>query len=137
LISCFSFKSNTCAFASNEDLQQELDNNIENILDKTDFSSLDDSVYSVPDLNLSFRDFVRTVLNGEQNLEDMFGKQIVSLVAIGKYTYQEVYDMTMLQFTNALHKYADIERYEIHAMLSPYMSSKDGKNQENKHWLAN
>lgn len=75
--------------------------------------------------------------NGEQNLDDMFGKQIVSLVAIGKYTYQEVYDMTMLQFTNALHKYADIERYEIHAMLSPYMSSKDGKNQENKHWLAN
>lgn len=75
--------------------------------------------------------------NGEQNMEDMFGKQIVALTAIGKYTFKEVYDMTMLQFVNVLHKYADIERYEIHAMLSPYMSSKDGKNQENKHWLAN
>ena len=85
LISCFSIKSNKYVLAADKDLQQELDNNIENILDKTDFSSLDDSVYSVPELNLSFRDFVKTILNGEQSLDynvliskikDVFFKQI-------------------------------------------------------------
>lgn len=72
---------------------------------------------------------------GEQNEKDILGRQIVALVAIGKYTYTEVYDMTMLQFMHALRKYTDIERYELHTMLSPYISSKDN-NQENKHWLA-
>ena len=85
LISCFSIKSNKYVLAADKDLQQELDNNIENILDKTDFSSLDDSVYSVPELNLSFRDFVKTILNDEQSLDynvliskikDVFFKQI-------------------------------------------------------------
>ena len=72
---------------------------------------------------------------GEQNETDILGRQIVALVAIGKYTYTEVYDMTMLQFMHALRKYTEIERYELHTMLSPYISSKDN-NQENKHWLA-
>lgn len=72
---------------------------------------------------------------GEQNETDILGRQIVALVAIGKYTYTEVYDMTMLQFMHALRKFTEIERYELHTMLSPYISSKDN-NQENKHWLA-
>ena len=76
------------------------------------------------------------IKHGESNANDMFGKQIVSLVAIGHYTYQQVYDMTMLQFTNLLMKYVDIERYELHTVLSPYISSKDAKSQENKHWLS-
>ncbi len=74
-------------------------------------------------------------IKGEDNT-DIFGKQIVALVAIGHYTYKEVYDMTMLQFTAALRKYLDIERYELHTMLSPYISSKDSSAQENKHWLT-
>lgn len=72
---------------------------------------------------------------GEQNEKDILGRQIVALVAIGKYTYTQVYDMTMLQFMHALRKYTEIERYELHTMLSPYISSKDN-NQENKHWLT-
>lgn len=74
-------------------------------------------------------------IKGEDDT-DIFGKQIVALVAIGHYTYKEVYDMTMLQFTTALRKYLDIERYELHTMLSPYISSKDSSAQENKHWLT-
>ena len=70
---------------------------------------------------------------GDKN--DIFGKQIVGLVAIGHYTYKEVYDMTMLQFVMALRKYLDIQSYELRTQLSPYISSEDSKNQENKHWL--
>lgn len=73
---------------------------------------------------------------GDGGTDDIFGKQIVSLVAIGHYTFDQVYDMTMLQFSNLLMKYVDIERYELHTVLSPYISSKDAKSQENKHWLS-
>ena len=73
---------------------------------------------------------------GDSGANDVFGKQIVSLVAIGHYTFSQVYDMTMIQFTNLLMKYVDIERYELHTVLSPYISSKDAKSQENKHWLS-
>ena len=76
------------------------------------------------------------IKHGDSGNNDIFGKQIVSLVAIGHYTYSQVYDMTMLQFTNLLMKYVDIERYELHTVLSPYISSKDAKSQENKHWLS-
>lgn len=76
------------------------------------------------------------IKNGESGKDDMFGKQIVALVAIGRYTFDEVYNMTMLQFSNLLMKYVDIERYELHTMLSPYISSKDAKSQDNKHWLS-
>jgi hypothetical protein len=76
------------------------------------------------------------IKHGDSGTDDVFGKQIVSLVAIGHYTYEQVYDMTMLQFTNLLMKYVDIERYELHTVLSPYISSKDAKSQENKHWLS-
>lgn len=76
------------------------------------------------------------IKHGESGTDDVFGKQIVSLVAIGHYTFSQVYDMTMLQFTNLLMKYVDIERYELHTVLSPYISSKDAKSQDNKHWLS-
>lgn len=76
------------------------------------------------------------IKHGDSGADDIFGKQIVALVAIGHYTYEQVYDMTMLQFTNLLMKYVDIERYELHTVLSPYISSKDAKSQENKHWLS-
>lgn len=76
------------------------------------------------------------IKHGDSGTDDMFGKQIVSLVAIGHYTFEQVYDMTMLQFSNLLMKYVDIERYELHTVLSPYISSKDAKSQENKHWLS-
>ena len=76
------------------------------------------------------------IKHGDSGTDDIFGKQIVSLVAIGHYSYEQVYDMTMLQCTNLLMKYVDIERYELHTVLSPYISSKDAKSQENKHWLS-
>ena len=72
---------------------------------------------------------------GDSSGEDALGKQIVALVAIGNYTFEQVYNMTMLQFTMLLRKYLDIEKYEMHTLLSPYISSKDSSSQENKHWL--
>ena len=66
----FSNSSKQFAYATNEDeLKSELNENIESILDKNDFSVLDSDVNVVPDINLSFKDFVKSVLNSEQNFE--------------------------------------------------------------------
>lgn len=77
---------------------------------------------------------LQKIKEDENDPDDIFGKQIVALAAIGHYTFSEVYDMTMLQFSTLLQKYVEIDNYEIRMMLSPYISSKDD-NQENKHWL--
>lgn len=71
--------------------------------------------------------------NGEQNVEDRLVKQIISLVAIGHYTFDEVYEMTIVQLIYLLRKYVEIQQYELYTTLSPYMDSK--KNQAPKHWL--
>lgn len=73
------------------------------------------------------------IKNGDQDTKDRLVKQIVSLVAIGKYTFQEVYDMTIIQMMLLLKKYVDIQQYELVTALSPYMDSKKG--QGVKHWL--
>ena len=70
---------------------------------------------------------------GEKNLEDRLVKQIISLVAIGHYTFKQVYEMTMMQMIYLLKKYVDIQQYELYTALSPYIDSK--KNQAPKHWL--
>lgn len=57
------------SYAANESLENELNQNIDSILDDVDFSCLDDMVYSVPDLNLSFKDFVKIVLSGENGFD--------------------------------------------------------------------
>lgn len=77
---------------------------------------------------------LQKIRSEEADKQNALAKQIVALVAIGKYTFKEVYNMTMLQFINLLAKYIDIEQYELYTVLSPYISSKDS-NQENKHWL--
>lgn len=73
------------------------------------------------------------IKNGDQDAKDRLVKQIVSLVAIGEYTFQEVYDMTIIQMMLLLKKYVDIQQYELVTALSPYMDSKKG--QGVKHWL--
>lgn len=65
--------------------------------------------------------------------EDYLGNKILGLVAVGGYTFEQVYNMTMLQFNMLLKKYVDIQSFELRTMLSPYMSSEDG--QSNKFWL--
>lgn len=65
--------------------------------------------------------------------EDYFGNKITGLVAVGHYTFEQVYNMTMLQFNMLLKKYVDIQSFELRTVLSPYMSSEDG--QTNKFWL--
>lgn len=66
--------------------------------------------------------------------EDYLGNKIVGLVAVGNYTFEQVYNMTMLQFNMLLKKYVDIQSFELRTVLSPYMSSEDGQN-SNKFWL--
>ena len=51
------------------ELENEFNDNIDSILDKTDFSILDDDAMIVPDLNLSFKDYVKSILNGESGFE--------------------------------------------------------------------
>ena len=74
------------------------------------------------------------IKNGDANTEDLLGRQIVALTAIGHYTFTEVYNMTMLQFSKLLKKYLEIDNYELRMMLSPYINSEEG-DQDNKHWL--
>jgi hypothetical protein len=70
--------------------------------------------------------------NGE-GVEDRLIKQVIGLVAIGRYTFEEVYNMTIIQIVYLLRKYVDIQQYELYTTLSPYMDSK--KSQGVKHWL--
>lgn len=67
------------------------------------------------------------IKNGDKNKEDQLVKQIISLVAIGHYTFEQVYDMTMVQMIYLLKKYVAVQQYELYIGLSPYMSSKKVK----------
>lgn len=78
-------------------------------------------------------DKLERIKNGEKNIEDRLVKQIVSLVAIGHYSFDEVYNMTLIQMITLLKKYVEIQQYELITALSPYMDSKKG--QGVKHWL--
>jgi hypothetical protein len=73
------------------------------------------------------------IKNGDKKVEDRLVKQIVSLVAIGHYTFEEVFNFTIVQMVYLLRKYVDIQQYELYTALSPYMDSK--KTQPVKHWL--
>lgn len=78
---------------------------------------------------------VEDIKNQDQvNPEDYLGRKILALVAVGHYTFEQVYNMTMLQFNLLLQKYVDIQSFELRTALSPYISSEDGQN-ENKFWL--
>lgn len=65
----YSPKTICCVRAENENIEEELNENVDLILDDIDFSELDESVYVVPNLNFSFKDFVKTVLSGDFNFD--------------------------------------------------------------------
>lgn len=71
--------------------------------------------------------------NPDKKPEDYLGNRILGLVAVGGYTFEQVYNMTMLQFNMLLQKYVDIQTFELRTSLSPYISSDEG--QTNKFWL--
>ena len=66
--------------------------------------------------------------------EDALGRRILALTAIGRYTLEQVYNMTMLQINLLLKKYLDIQTFELQTQLSPYISSED-KQDKMKSWL--
>jgi len=66
--------------------------------------------------------------------EDYLGNRILGLVAVGGYTFEQVYNMTMLQFNLLLQKYVDIQSFELRTVLSPYISSEESQN-TTKFWL--
>lgn len=72
--------------------------------------------------------------NPNKKPEDYLGNKILGLVAVGGYTFEQVYNMTMLQFNMLLQKYVDIQSFELRTQLSPYISSEDGQD-TNKFWL--
>ncbi len=72
--------------------------------------------------------------NPNKKPEDFLGNKILGLVAVGGYTFEQVYNMTMLQFNMLLQKYVDIQTFELRTQLSPYISSEDGQD-NNKFWL--
>lgn len=73
------------------------------------------------------------IKSGSTKVENRLAKQIVSLVAIGEYTFEEVYNMTLVQMIYLLKKYIAIQNYVLYTGLSPYMDSKKSKPVE--HWL--
>lgn len=56
------------AFAADESLENELNENIDSILDDIDFDEIEYETDVVPDLNLSFVDFVKKILSGDFSL---------------------------------------------------------------------
>lgn len=84
-------------------------------------------------MNLSAKKIEETK-NPNRKPEDFLGSRILGLVAVGGYTFEQVYNMTMLQFNMLLQKYVDIQTFELRTQLSPYISSEDGQN-TNKFWL--
>ena len=72
--------------------------------------------------------------NPNKKPEDFLGNRILGLVAVGGYTFEQVYNMTMLQFNMLLQKYVDIQTFELRTVLSPYISSEDDQNKTN-FWL--
>ena len=77
---------------------------------------------------------VEETKNPNKKPEDFLGNRILGLVAVGGYTFEQVYNMTMLQFNMLLQKYVDIQTFELRTQLSPYISSEDDRN-SNKFWL--
>lgn len=73
--------------------------------------------------------------SGTLKPEDFLGDRILGLVAVGNYTFEQVYNMTMLQFNMLLQKYIEVQSFELRTMLSPYISSENSQN-ENKFWLG-
>ena len=71
----------------------------------------------------------------QSNPEDYLGRKILGLVAVGHYTFEQVYNMTMLQFNLLLQKYVDIQSFELRTTLSPYISSEEGQEDTNRFWL--
>lgn len=61
---CFNFNGKF-AFADDESIEEELNQNVDEILDDIDFSSLEDEIVYVPNLDVSFKDFVKLILSGE------------------------------------------------------------------------
>lgn len=72
--------------------------------------------------------------NPDRRPEDFLGNRILGLVAVGGYTFEQVYNMTMLQFNMLLQKYVDIQTFELRTQLSPYISSEEDQ-KGNKFWL--
>ena len=73
------------------------------------------------------------IKNGERKTKDQLINQVISLVAIGHYAFNEVYDMTIVQMILLLKKYVAVQQYELYTVLSPYIDSKKG--QGVSHWL--
>ncbi len=67
----------------------------------------------------------------QKGLDDL-ASRIVGLVAHG-YSYEQVYNLTLLQFNALIEKVVQVENYTITSMLSPYIDKKNKKN--NTHWL--
>lgn len=65
----FVHQSIQTAYASDSDLEQELNKNVDSILDDIDMDELDFETENVPDLNLSFSEFVKSILAGNNYLE--------------------------------------------------------------------
>ena len=76
---------------------------------------------------------INKIKNGDEKVKDRLANQIIALVAIGHYTFDDVYKMTIVQLVYLLKKYVSIQQYELYTALSPYVDSK--KSQPIKHWL--
>lgn len=72
--------------------------------------------------------------SGPTDPKERLGKNITALVVVGNYTYEQVYEMTMLQFISLLQTHINVESYRIYAIIRPHISS-EGADLANKHWL--
>lgn len=73
------------SFAADESLENELNENIDSILDDIDFDEIEYETDVVPDLNLSFVDFVKKILSGDFSLNYESVSDFVKTTFLEKY----------------------------------------------------
>ena len=122
------------------ELTEELFSEIQSVIKRiTSQKEEDQTIKNAPRSNKA-QEIHDKIVAGQKKVDDIkkekgvddFLSQIVGIVAHG-YKYEDVYDMTLLQFRALLEKMVQIENYQITALLSPYIDKKNkGKN---KHWL--
>lgn len=82
------------AFATDDNLESELNENIDTILDDIDFSDIEYETDIVPDLNVSFIDFVKQILSGSYSFK------YDSIVDFIKSTFEEKYKTNLHFFVS-------------------------------------
>lgn len=122
------------------ELTEELFSEIQGVIKQITSQKEEDSKIKNAPRSKRAQEIHDKIVAGQKKLEDLkkergiddLASQIVAVVAHG-HSYEEVYNMTLLQFRAILEKMVQIENYQLSVMLSPYADKKHKS--KTVHWL--